>query len=318
MKTTIPSVSKQLEEKQIFQAINKNYSQLRNVWFNFQMEWLESSYRSFNDHDKFLIVQYLVLNTLNFLSNNFVKLDFDTYYSKKQIEIANFNIIDISRGLYISKETARRKVLELEKIGAIVRDKKKIILNRSAFKYQKPNQSIVNTSYLLSKVTETLSKSGDMDKKFNSEIIQLHMKKNFTQCWKLFYEMQIPYVLSWKKYFGDIETWNIWGIIVTQKSFKTDINKFEKLGRTKYLEVMFKDIITGINAMSISELSGVPRATVVRKINNLLKKKLIFVDKKKLYTAGNVNTKKFINMSQNSMGLLTTFFCKIINLLQTN
>ena len=131
-------------------------------------------------------------------------------------------------------------------------------------------------------------------------------------------EMQIPYVLSWKKYFGDIETWNIWGIIVTQKSFKTDINKFEKLGRTKYLEVMFKDIITGINAMSISELSGVPRATVVRKINNLLKKKLIFVDKKKLYTAGNVDTKKFINMSQNSMSLLTTFFCKIINLLQTN
>jgi len=318
MKTTIPSVSKQLGEKQIFQAINKNYSQLRNVWFNFQMEWLQSSYRSFNDHDKFLIVQYLVLNTLNFLSNNFVKLDFDTYYSKKQMEIANFRIIDISRDLYISKETARRKVLELEKIGAIVRDKKKIILNRSLFKYQKTNQSIVNTSYLLSKVTETLSKSGDMDKKFNSEIIQLHIKKKFTQCWKLFYEMQIPYVLSWKKYFGDIETWNIWGIIVTQKSFKTDINKFEKLGRTKYLEVMFKDIITGINAMSISELSGVPRATVVRKINNLLKKKLIFVDEKKLYTAGNIDTKKFINMSQNSMSLLTTFFCKIINLLQTN
>ena len=318
MKTPIPSVSKQLSEKQIFQAINRNYSQLTNVWFNFQMEWLQSSYRSFNDHDKFLIIQYLVLNTLNFLSNNFVKLDFDTYYAKNQMEIANFSIINISRDLYISKETTRRKILELENIGAIVRDKKKIILNRSAFKYQKPNQSIVNTSYLLSKVTETLTKSGDMDKKFNSEIIQLHMKKNFTHCWKLFYEMQIPYVLSWKKYFGDIETWNIWGIIVTQKSFKTDINKFKRLGRTKYLEVMFKDIITGINAMSISELSGVPRATVVRKINNLLKKKLIFVTEKKLYTAGNIDTKKFINMSGNSMSLLTTFFCKIINLLQTN
>ncbi len=314
----MPSVSNQLSEEQIFQAINKNYSQLTNVWFNFQMEWLRSSYQSFNDHDKFLIIQYLVLNTLNFLSNNFVKLDFDTYYSKNQMEIANFSIISISKDLHISKETTRRKVLELEKIGAIIRDKKKIILNRSAFKYQKPYESIVNTSYLLSKVTETLVKSGDMNKKFNSEIIQLRMKKNFTHCWKLFYEMQIPYVLSWKKYFGDIETWNIWGIIVTQKFFKTDVKKFEKLGRAKYLEVMFKDNITGINAMSISELSGVPRATVIRKINNLLKKKLIFVDEKKLYSAGNIDTKKFINMSENAMTLQTTFFCKIINLLQAN
>ena len=78
-----------------------------------------------NDHDKFLIIQYLVLNTLNFLSNNLVKLDFDTYYSKNQMEIADFNIMNISRDLYISKETAIRKILQLEKIGAIVRDKKK-------------------------------------------------------------------------------------------------------------------------------------------------------------------------------------------------
>ena len=47
-----------------------------------------------------------------------------------------------------------------------------------------------------------------------------YIRKNFTHCWKLFYEMQIPLVLSWKKAFGDFETWHIWGIIVTQNSFK--------------------------------------------------------------------------------------------------
>ena len=167
MRKEIPNISKRLTEEKVFQAINKNYSQLTNTWFNFQMEWLRTSYHSFHDHDKFLIIQYLVHKTLNFLSSNFVKLDFDTYYAKNQLEIANFNIVNISRDLYISKETTRRKILELEKLGAIIRDKKKIILNQKTFKFQKPNQSITNTSYLLSKFTETLAKNGYMDKKFN-------------------------------------------------------------------------------------------------------------------------------------------------------
>ena len=141
MSKSIPSVAKQLSEDQIFNAISKNYSQMTKVWFNFQMNWLRVAYQSFHDHDKFLIIQYLVFKTLNFLSTNFVKLEFDVYYSKTQLEIANFNIVNIAKDLSISKETARRKILELEKIGAIIRDKKRIILNRSAFKYQRPNRS---------------------------------------------------------------------------------------------------------------------------------------------------------------------------------
>ena len=68
MTISIPSASKQLSEDQIFNAINKNYSQMTKVWFNYQMNWLRVAYQSFHDHDKFLIIQYLVFKTLNFLS----------------------------------------------------------------------------------------------------------------------------------------------------------------------------------------------------------------------------------------------------------
>ena len=44
--------------------------------------------------------------------------------------------------------------------------------------------------------------------------------------------------------------------------------------------------IRGVNAMSISEITGIPRPTVVRKLNYLLKNKYISVNKKKLF---NVN-----------------------------
>ena len=316
MPTAIPSVSKQLTEDQILNSISKNYSQLAKFLFNFHMEWLRGSYKTFHDHDKFIIIQYLVHKTLNFLSENFIKLNFDSYYSKNQLEIANFNIVDVGKELNISKETTRRKILELEKIGAIIRDKKKIILNRTAFNFQKPNKTIVNVSYLLSKISENLSKNGDLDKKLSSESIELHMRKNFTHCWKLFYEMQLPLVQNWKKVFNDVETWHIWGVIATQKSFRLKNTKL--LSREQYLEDALNHPVAGINAMSLSEVTGIPRATVVRKLNSLLKKKFISVDEKKLYTPKKTDLRIFSETNKKGTFLVATFFCKIINLMQAN
>jgi len=103
MQITIPSVSKQLSEDQVLNSVSKNYSQIVRFLFNFHTEWLRGSYQTFKDHDKFIIVQYLVHKTLNFLSTNFIKLDFDSYYSKNQLEIANFNIVDVSKELNIEQ-----------------------------------------------------------------------------------------------------------------------------------------------------------------------------------------------------------------------
>ena len=315
MPISIPSVSNQLSEEQVFSAISKNYSQITRIWFNFQMDWMRRSYKSFNDHDKYLIVIYLVHKTLKFYSNNFIKLDFDTYYAKNILEIPNFNIVNISKDLNITKETTRRKILELEKIGAIQRSKKKIILNRNVFKFQRPNQSVIEASKLVAKLTETLAKNGLITKKTNSKNIELYIRSNFTHCWKLFFEMQIPLILNWKKFFSNIETWHIWGIIATQKSFKNDN---ANLDREKFMQDTFQESTNGINAMSISELTGIPRATVVRKINILLKRKLLSVDIKKLYTPKKTNLKIFTEIHKENTILLVRFFCNIINLIKSN
>ena len=315
MKVLIPSISKQISNEKVFNSISRNYSQLTKFWFNFQIQWMQRSYQSFKDHDKYLIFIHLVHKTLIFYSNNFIKLDFDTYYSKKQLEIPNFNIVSISKDLKISKETARRKILELEKIGAIVRDKKKIILNRSAFKFQIPNKSVTEAAFLLSKFTEILSKNKDIDKKLNSEEIEFYFRKNFTYCWKIFFDMQIQLVVHWKKVFTDIETWHIWGIIATQKNFKTQDNQI--LDREKWLKDTLEESTKGINAMSVAELSGIPRATVVRKINILIRKKMISIDKKKLFTPNNTSLKKISESNKQATYLISCFVCQIINLMQT-
>ena len=55
-----------------------------------------------------------------------MKLNFDEYFNLNKIEIETINITEISKFLNVPKETVRRKVNELEKLGSIKRIKKKI------------------------------------------------------------------------------------------------------------------------------------------------------------------------------------------------
>ena len=47
-------------------------------------------------------------------------------------------------------------------------------------------------------------------------------------------------------------------------------------------EEILQNNIRGINAMSISEITGIPRPTVIRKINSLIKLNMVEMDKNKL------------------------------------
>jgi hypothetical protein len=53
--------------------------------------------------------------------------------------------------------------------------------------------------------------------------------------------------------------------------------------KEKYFKMVILDESLGLNAMSISDLTGIPRPTVLRKLNKLIKTKWISKDKKGLY-----------------------------------
>ena len=46
--------------------------------------------------------------------------------------------------------------------------------------------------------------------------------------------------------------------------------------------------------MSISDITGIPRATVIRKLNKLLKEKFLKIDDKKCYSSTGVHAKKLL------------------------
>ena len=59
-----------------------------------------------------------------------MKLNYEEYFDQNEVEIETINVIEISKSLNIPKETTRRKINELEEIGAIKRINKKIIIDR--------------------------------------------------------------------------------------------------------------------------------------------------------------------------------------------
>ena len=279
--------SNQIQEEQIKSVYHKNFNYIITERFYFQQQWLHAAYSRFKDFDKYLILIYLISRTFKAYKDYQIKNSFDEFYAKEDYEIPKINVIDLSRDLLISKETTRRKILELERDGVIKKDKKKIMINRKGQEFQKPIDSIHSMARLLSRFTDFLSKSNLLDQKVDKSILDKKIRDNFTQIWTIFFEFQIPTIVGWKKFFGDIETWSIWAQcaynqnLVMNKGFKENISL--ELTTDNIVEKINNWGNKGLNAMTISELSGIPRPTALRKLNGLIKRKLLKKDKNNLY-----------------------------------
>jgi len=315
MKILIPEISKQLNKEDTFKILEKKYSILGPMWVSHQIEWCNGVYAAFKDHDKYLIIMLLIKKTLENYLNNFTKLSYDEFFSKKTIEIEKFNISEISTTLYIPKESARRKVLELENEGVIKRINKKIIIDRSCFDYSKPVNSIKRISTFLSTVSALCKDEGTISKKKTSAELELIIKDNFTNIWYFYYEMQIPMMINYKKIFKDFDSFHIWGACVVNQHFDAKKSFPTHTDRDSFIKSFFTGSKgQGINAMSISEITGIPRATAIRKLQKLVKNGNLTIDKKKHYRLKENIVSILKPVQKDNLHRLASFSSKIFNL----
>jgi len=315
MKTIIPDISSQIFKEDTFNVLEKKYSTLGPMWVNQQMEWMNGTFESFKDHDKFLIVIFLIKKTLDFYSRNFIKLTYDEFYSKNTVEIEKFTISEVSKALEIPKETTRRKIAELENQDVIKIIKKKLIIDRSFFFKTKPIKSIERISRYLAALSEMCEEEKVLKKKITSEELQLILKNNFSYTWKMYYELQIPMMINYKKIFKDLESFHIFGICVVNQHLHAKKISEDYVNRVNFYDsVMRADKIPGINAMSLSDISGIPRATVIRKLKTLIKNKFLTIDNKKHYRLLAVFSKKLMPLQKKNIIELANFSTRVFNL----
>ena len=314
----IPSISSEIDEEKIFTIINENFSQLAPSYYTLVSSWLINAYQTYNGIDKFIILIYLINKDFIFYKKNGLIVDYDTFYKDKSLEITKINISDIAKDLLIPKENVRRKISELEEKGLIKREGKKIFIERLGFLQAKTNITLNNFSILVSKFSEILKDKNITDKSFDTGEVSKAIKKNFSFCWYQFYKFIFIFTNSWKAgtKTQDLETICV-GLIVLINTVQNRDFKNKSLDRKKYLKEIQKPDHIGINAFSIADITGIPRATVVRKLEFLIKNKFLNINEKKLYTFGmTMQSKQFKVLSKlqdNNMNALSKFLHKVFN-----
>ena len=314
--------SKTLNDDQVYDTIMNNYSDFSKDWIFHQWNWMNNVYIPFKDHYKYLIVISLIEKTLQFFDQMNIQYTYDEYYSKSYLEIEKFNISQLSEKLDLPKETVRRKVLELERDGVISRNKKKIIINRKSFNFLKPENQIKFSSKYIYLVSKSLNKNNIYYKKLDQKLIENIFKEKFSLCWRWFYRMQIPLVIGYHKFMQDLTTFHIWGTVAmnqvldVSKKLKTDTNK-PSLDYFTTSNILIENFgtDTGISAMSISEMTSIPRATIIRKCRYLIQNDLIKVNEKKRYSLSSTNFKKILPYQREVFWFKAKFIRKILNLL---
>ena len=323
---SIPSISNEINEDKIFEIINKNFSKLAPAYFSLVTNWLIRSYSEYRNIEKFIILIYLINKDLILFRKNGIIIDYDTFYKDKSLEIPKINISDISRDLLIPKESVRRKIEALEKERVIKKTGKKIFIERSAYVTTQAKKTLEEFSILVSKFSEILASEKISNKAFNVSEISNSIKENFSFCWYHFYKFLFVFTNRWKTDTKtlDLETICI-GLIVLINTVQNKNFKNKDFDREIFFKEVKKNNQVGMNAFSISDITGIPRATVVRKLEFLIKNKFLNIDKKKLYSFSmNIKTKQFKiikKLQDKNMISLSSFLYRVfnqINLISTN
>ena len=311
---SIPSISDQINEKDIHVITKKKFSKIAPYWYKLISNWLNNAYNHYNDIDKFLIAIYLINKNLIFFRKNGLIIDYETFCKDKILEIEKINISDISKDLQIPKESVRRKILELEKENIIKKTGKKILFIRSNFYITQSSDTLKDVTNLLKEFSKLLKKEKTREKIFETNEISNSIKKNFSFCWYLFYKLLFILTNRLRSEFKDLETCCIGFVVVISASHNKNF-RLKELNLKSYAKLIMGSDEIGVNAMSISEITGIPRPTVVRKLKYLIKNKFLSINEKKLISLNikENSAKRTEKLREKNMLSLSNFIFRIFN-----
>ena len=210
-------ISKQVSLEQITKCCNDDLRYFTEHFFQLEFTWMHNGYNAFKDFDKYIILVYLVNKTLKTYKEHFYNLSFEEFYNSESFEIEKISIIELVQELSISKETARRKLNELNKTGVIKRNKKQISMI-NPFKSQKPINNIKELSKLITCISLKSKKIYGLPSYSDKYFLNL-IKRNYTRYWHTFLNFQLKYLMRLKVSFRSLDNFFIFGACVVNQSY---------------------------------------------------------------------------------------------------
>ena len=287
------------EEQEIAKIINKNYKEYTKFHYplSYQILYLWKNYLG-KDLETNLILSNLTIKALRIYNQNNKKKSYKEFIKTKQISIGKVKKAELSRELLIPRETIRRKLEDLKKENFIDMVDGNIDINRKSFEIKDLDTIINKYSKCLNIIVDNLSDDKTITKK---SITEDYLLNNFSKCWINLMSMMIELSLIWRKFLKSMENWFIFGTCGLNQMYNLkDSKNFRDLHPDNtenfFLNLTREETSRGLNPTTISDLTGIPRQTVIRNLKNLTKSKALEKDTNRnlFYVPKNTSQQKSI------------------------
>ena len=287
------------QEQEITKIINKNYKEYTKFHYplSYQILYLWKNYLG-KDLETNLILSNLTIKALRIYNQNNKKKSYKEFIKTKQISIGKVKKAELSRELLIPRETIRRKLEDLKKENFIDMVDGNIDINRKSFEIKDLDTIINKYSKCLNIIVDNLSDDKTITKK---SITEDYLLNNFSKCWINLMSMMIELSLIWRKFLKSMENWFIFGTCGLNQMYNLkDSKNFRDLHPDNtenfFLNLTQEETSRGLNPTTISDLTGIPRQTVIRNLKNLTKSKALEKDTRRnlFYVPKNTSQQKSI------------------------
>ena len=256
------------------------------TFYEMQSTFLSGLYKRYGDLEGGNIVIFfardLHLEILRKRENDLgFNLSLENFWNNhKNVIQSSKKIIFISKQTGLPKETTRRKLMSLVKKKHIKKSDKNKIFWEPISEFKESYIKIIEEQITsLSKFIFEQSKFLDINLSFNK--IQKDIKNNYSFFWYHYLNFQLEYFKFWQEKLKDLEMLliglqtQIQTINYLSKKTSGDFNVFFQNKIPNNINI--KD--ANISATSISEVTGIPRPTCIRKLDRFVKMKFLEKDK---------------------------------------
>jgi hypothetical protein len=277
---------KKLEKKNIEKILLDNFIDLMPSFYEMESSFLSDIYKRYGDLERGNIIIFFARDLhLEILRKREVDLNFnlslDEFWNNHRNVIQKKKkIITIARGTGLPRETTRRKILSLIRAKHIKKTEKNTVFLEPASKFKDSYIKIIEGEI------NSLSRFIFQQLKFFSLNIPItkienELKNNYSFYWYHYLNTQLEYIKLWQLRFKDLEMLliGLQTLIQGLRDLK-NLNKLQNLdsfllNKTTKSTSSFDIKNTGISATSISEVTGIPRANCIRKLEKYIKMKIV-------------------------------------------
>ncbi len=308
------------DPKIINKIISEKQSEYSKAHFVLISEYLHQGQNSVTrDLDCNLILSYLIFKTFESMISKNLNFNYDELLNFNQYETIKLKKSEIAKYLRMPRETVRRKVNKLNNYGLIKINKNEINVKSQSLK----DINLKRYEIYLNKCMHVVIKNYENKEYDNKNLkqVKINLKKNFLLVWSYFLEMFVQIATIWRNYFSSLECWYLFGSCSLNQMYNTkyfvDFN-LKKIDNTEnfFLNITEKRNSRGLNPTTLSDLTGIPRATVMRNLEKLSKQRSIKSNSENLFfIPRNTNQKKSIMKNLEAVHKIVSQLCsKILNL----